>query len=260
MPNQPKVVVLKFGSSVLRSDEDLPRAVHEIHRWWRTDNKVFAVVSAFGETTDNLTNQAERIGGLSDSSILAKLLATGEAVSAALLGLSLSQFGIPARVLDANQAGLRTANGPLDGHLVSVYSTRLYEAAENSVVVLPGFVGQDEAGETTLLGRGGSDYSALFLAQQLLAECVLLKDVDGLYTSDPSRNSRRAVRFAKVSYDTALRLGGALVQQKAIRFAAEHSLKFRITSIGAKAFTEVGPFSDRLDALETKFEPVERVA
>lgn len=260
MPNQSSIVVLKFGSSVLRSEEDLPRAVHEIYRWWRSGVKVFAVVSALGDTTDNLNKQAERIGGLSDPSILAKLLATGEAASSALLGLSLKKFAIPARVLDANQAGLRTKNGPLDGQLVSVDLTHLYRAAEHSVVVLPGFVGQDAAGETTLLGRGGSDYSALFLAHQLSAECVLLKDVDGLYTSDPSLSSRRALRFGKVSYDTAVRLGGALIQQKAIRFAAEHRLNFTITSIGAGASTEVGPFTDLLDAADAESELVECVA
>jgi homoserine dehydrogenase len=260
MSNQPKAIVLKFGSSVLQSEMDLPRAVYEVYRWWCTGTKVFAVVSAFGDTTDNVKNQAERVGGPSDSSILAKLLATGEAASSALLGLSLKSFGIPACVFDVNQAGLRTANGPLDGQLVSVNSARLRAAAETSVVVLPGFVGQDEAGETTLLGRGGSDYSALFLAQQLSAECVLLKDVDGLYTSDPSRTSQRASRFARVSYETADKLGGVLIQQKAIRFAAEHRLKFTITSVGAKATTEVGPFTDQLDAPAIDCEPVECVA
>lgn len=259
MPNKAKLVVLKFGSSVLRSECDLSRAVHEIYSWWRAGARVFAVVSAFGDTTDNLKGQADKIGGSLDSPIIARLLATGEAVSSALLGLSLNKFGIPTRVLDAGQVGLRTAGGPLDSHLVSVDSTRLHEVVRDSVVVLPGFVGQDESGGTTLLGRGGSDYTALFLAQQLSAECVLLKDVDGVYTSDPSCHSQRALRFAKVSYETAIRLGGALVQQKAVRFAAEHRLKFTITSIGARASTEVGPSTDRLDVRGTDCEPL-RVA
>ncbi|PWT89517.1 MAG: aspartate kinase [Blastocatellia bacterium] len=254
MPNQLDSVVLKFGSSVLQSEEDLPRAVHEIYRWWRDGVKVFAVVSAFGDTTNNLKGLADKVGGPLDSTILASLLATGEAASSALLGLSLNKFGIPAHVLDATQAGLRTSGDQLDGQLASVDVKALTEAAQHGVVVLPGFVGRNDAGAIALLGRGGSDYSALFLANQLSAHCVLLKDVDGLYTSDPSCNSQRAIRFARVSYDTAARLGGELVQQKAIRFASDHRLKFSITSIGASDYTEVGPFSDRLDVQKPDYE------
>lgn len=250
-----KAVVLKFGSSVLRNEEDLPRAVHEIYRWWREGIKVFAVVSAFGDTTDCLKSQAERTSGVLDSPLVANLLATGEAASSALLGLTLLKFGIPACVLDSAQAGLRTIGEPLDAQLVSVNVTRLSNAVRDSVVVLPGFVGRDGSGRTTLLGRGGSDYSALFLAQQLGAHCVLVKDVDGLYTSDPSVEERHAARFAKASYESAIRLGGELVQRKAVFFAAQHRLKFTITCLGSAAATEVGPFNDQLDS-PARYEPL----
>src|SRR5690349_16067947 len=131
MPNQLDSVVLKFGSSVLRSEEDLPRAVHEIYRWWRNGVRVFVVVSAFGDTTDNLKSQADKVAGPVDSPILASLLATGEAASSALLGLCLNKFGIPTYVLDAAQAGLRTSGDPLDGQLVSVDVKALTAAAQN---------------------------------------------------------------------------------------------------------------------------------
>src|SRR5215510_2864357 len=108
MPKANNVTVLKFGSSVLRSETDLQTAVHEIYRWWREGQQVVAVVSAFGDTTDKLTRLAKDVCDEPDESAVAALLATGEATSSALLGLSLNKSGIPARVSDAVQAGLRT--------------------------------------------------------------------------------------------------------------------------------------------------------
>ena len=106
--SEPKVVVLKFGSSVLRTDEDLPAAVNEIYEWWLQDYRVVAVVSAFGNTTDQLTQCALSLCAEPDPTLLAALLATGETASSALLGLALRQAGIPATVLNAEQAGLLT--------------------------------------------------------------------------------------------------------------------------------------------------------
>jgi homoserine dehydrogenase len=259
MYNQDQIIVLKFGSSVLRDERDLPRAVHEIYRWWRDGFQVVAVVSAFGDTTDQLLRRAEGVSPEPERSSLATLLATGEAASSALLGLALGRTGIPARVLDPVQAGLRTVGANLEADLVSADSARLRAELRRGIVVLPGFVGRSESGDTTLLGRGGSDLSALFLAQRLDAECVLVKDVDGLYTSDPALTTVHASRFAAVSYETAARLGGQVVQQKAVRFAQEHRLRFVLTSFGADARTEVGPFADRLEIAQTPSEPL-RVA
>jgi homoserine dehydrogenase len=252
MSNESEAIVLKFGSSVLHSEKDLPIAVEEIYRWWRDGRRVIAVVSAFGDTTDRLMRLAHSVCDQpKKSAALTILLASGEATSSALLGLALSKAGIPARVLDAAQAGLRTFGSRLDADLVAVDSARLLSHARDGVVVLPGFVGRGEDGDTTLLGRGGSDYSALFLAHRLNACCVLLKDVDGLYTRDPADRTMPASRFARVSYDTALRLGGSLVQQKAVRYAAAHALRFTITTVGARLETEVGPFIDHLDVAAT---------
>jgi homoserine dehydrogenase len=259
MKRKSQISVLKFGSSVLRSENDLPTVVHEIYRASREGQQVIAVVSAFGKTTDQLMRRAETICSEPDRSALAMLLATGETTSAALLGLALNRAGIPARVLDPEQAGLRTVGGRLDADPIAVDSVRLLSESERGVVVLPGFVGRGESGDTTLLGRGGSDLTALFLAHRLSARAVLVKDVDGLYTSDPACSSVRAARFAQVSYETAARLGGSVVQPKAVRFASTHKLRFAITSIGAASVTEVGPFSDWLESSSTSLEPL-RVA
>jgi homoserine dehydrogenase len=253
MYDNERIIVLKFGSSVLRDESDLPRAVHEVYRWWRQGAQVLVVVSAFGNITDQLLRRAETFGEEPEQATLAALLATGEAVSSALLGLALNKSGVPARVLDPVQAGLRTAGGTLDADLVAVDAVRLHEELQNAVVVLPGFIGRGENGDTTLLGRGGSDLTALYLAHRLRGQCVLLKDVDGIYASDPATAATRPVRFAEMKYETATKLAGSVVQQKAIRFAASHRLPFVVTSIGSAHQTVVGSTLDHLAI--TQIEP-----
>ena len=259
MTTQSNIVVLKFGSSVLQSETDLASVVHEIYRHWREGTRVVAVVSALGNTTDELLRQAQRICAQPEGAASATLLATGEAASSALLSLALTRSGVPVRLLDAVQVGLRTVGGHMDANPVSIDAARLLEATRCEVVVLPGFVGRGEDGDTTLLGRGGSDYSALYLAQQLRAQCVLLKDIDGLYTTDPASTSIRPSRFIQASYDTALRVGGKVVQQKAVQFAAANRLQFSITSIGSSRVTNIGPAVDRLDSFDNSSAPL-RVA
>src|SRR5438552_11979112 len=109
----PNIVVLKFGSSVLRSESDLPRVVHEIYRHWRGGSQVLVVVSAIGDTTDRLLKLAEAVAAEPEERAVAALVATGETASAALLGIALNRAGIPAKVLDPTQAGLRTIGDEL---------------------------------------------------------------------------------------------------------------------------------------------------
>ena len=260
MQSENRIIVLKFGSSVLRSENDLPAAVHEIYRWWREGYQVVAVVSAFGNTTDELTQRALSVCEQPDDELVAALLATGEATSSVLLGLALNRSGIPASVLDAEQAGLSTDGPVLDADLTSVNTGRVLKALKRGVVVLPGFVGKSPSGKTTLLGRGGSDLTALFLAQRLGGTCRLIKDVDGLYTSDPnSYSGPTAARFARVSYLTAARVGGAVVQRKAIEFAERERLRFTVSSIGSCRATEIGPHADSVALSELPTRPI-RVA
>jgi len=257
MQSENRIIVLKFGSSVLRSENDLPTAVHEIYRWWRDGYQVVAVVSAFGNTTDELTQRALSVCEQPDDALVAALLATGEATSSALLGLALNRSGIPASVLDAEQAGLSTDGPVLDANLTSVNTGRVLKALNRGVVVLLGFVGKSRSGRTTLLGRGGSDLTALFLAQRLGGTCRLIKDVDGLYTSDPNSQSEpSAARVARVSYATAVRIGGAVVQRKAIEFAERERLRFSVSSIGSCRATEVGPHADSVALSELPTRPL----
>jgi homoserine dehydrogenase len=241
-----KITVLKFGSSVLRSEHDLPRVVHEIYRLWRTGERVLAVVSAFGDTTDRLLDRARSICSDSNEDVLATLLATGETTAAALVALSLQRAGIPAKVFDAMQAGLRTAGGVTDAELIALDTERLRSELQHFVIVLPGFVGRDEENRTTLLGRGGSDSTAAFVAHKLGGRCVLVKDVDGVYASDPAKSSKRPARFREVTYETAGRIGGSLIQTKAIHFAAVHQLPLAVTCFGADSGTTIGSEFDRI--------------
>lgn len=240
------ITVLKFGSSVLRSERDLPVAVGEIARACDRGDQVLAVVSAFGNTTNRLLRRARRYSESPDPAALAALLATGEAVAAALLGIALEGAGLPAAVLDPAQIDLRAAGDRLDARPVRVDAWRIGEALAVRTAVVPGFVGLDTDGAPVLLGRGGSDYTALFLAARLGARrCVLFKDVDGLYTADPAV-ARGAERFEDVSWGTAHEVGGRVVQSKAVRYAESERLAFEVTAPGATSATRVGRGPDRL--------------
>ena len=205
-----KVIVLKFGSSVLQSRAELPHAVHEVYRWIRRQYDVVAVVSAFAGETDRLLGTVEGYRDANPEAI-ARVVATGEEVATAFLALELDRFGIPAQVLDPSQIQLiaetnSNESGPpaspgfglagvMDTEPVSADITAIENAFKlGRVAVIPGFVARDRSGRVALFGRGGSDLSALFLAKQLGARCRLIKDVDGIYNSDPATCSS-AQRF-----------------------------------------------------------------
>ncbi|PYT01575.1 MAG: hypothetical protein DMF63_01645 [Acidobacteria bacterium] len=234
-----KITVLKFGSSVLRDESDLSRVVHEIYSRWRRGSKVLAVVSAFGNTTDELLARANAVSDQPQARSVASLLATGEAAAAALLGLALDKAGIPVNVLRPDQAGFSTTGDILDAELVGANDVRLRDDLKNSVVVVSGFVGINEESEIALLGRGGSDLTAIFLAHRLRAECVLIKDVDGLYETDPNQSLSQPRRFRRANWQMVRNVGSDVVQEKAVKYAESVGLNFSITAIGSNVETEV---------------------
>jgi homoserine dehydrogenase len=151
---------------------------------------------------------------------------------------------------------LQTRGSLLDAELISANQKRLIAELETSVVVLPGFIGRSGDGKTSLLGRGGSDFTALFLASLLDAECVLLKDVDGLYTCDPASNTASPLRYAEASYDTVCRVGSQVVQPKSVGFAAGKRLQFTVRTLAQSEGTLVGPVRDRIAVSKPKRPPV----
>ena len=253
-----RVIVLKFGSSVLRSEADLPRAVHEIYRWLRDGYSVVAVVSAFGKTTDQLLASAREYSEQPPEGALALLLSTGEKRAAALLALALDRAGVPASAFDPSRLGLRTSGRVLNAEPVRLNVSAIRKALDDSrVAVVPGFIGQMQDGRTSLLGRGGSDLSALFLAVNLRGRCRLLKDVDGVYDHDPHVSAARC--YESLTWEDALAIGGRIIQQKALRFAREHSQSFEVAALGAEQATIVGAERTALLPSRAKSNPV-RVA
>ena len=234
-----KVIVLKFGSSVLQSRTDLPQAVHEIYRWIRRQYRVVAVVSAFAGETDRLLATLEEYRD-GNSEAIARILATGEEVATAFLTLELDRFGIPAQVLDPSQIQLIADTNSNDTEPVSADIAAIESAlAQGRVVVIPGFVARDRQGRVALLGRGGSDLSALFLAKQLNARCRLVKDVDGIYNSDPATYAD-AQRFDEIDFSDALSVAGKVVQRKAIVFGKKTQAPFEVAALGEDHATVVG--------------------
>jgi homoserine dehydrogenase len=238
------IEVIKFGSSVLRSHHDLHVAVDEIYRRWRSGGRVIAIVSAFEGITDVLMGDVLSTIGTSCAEATAAYVATGEQRTAALLLGALRTTGIPSRIIDPRDIRL-VAEGPLtESTPVDVDVAALDRAwAASAVLVLPGFYGVDSEGRITLFGRGGSDLSALFLAAKLRAACFLAKDVWGVFDADPA-SSTKAHRFSALSWETAIKVAGPLIQPKALRFAQQHGLTFEVGRPNGKACTRVGHSQD----------------
>lgn len=260
--NRHPLTVLKFGGSVLTAEDRIPVVVQEIYDWVRHGSHVVAVVSAIGSATDDLLRQGSRYGAVLPPGAVACLVATGEAASASLLTLALHEAGMPATLLESAVIRLRTRGPATDATPVGLDARRIRAALRHaSVVVVPGFTGCDAvSGCTTLLGRGGSDLTALFLARHLGADvCRLVKDVPGLYERDPALPGPPPRRYLSLRWNDALALGGGVVQPKALEYARQEALGFEVASVGPDTPTRVqaGPRRLALARFET---PPRRVA
>ena len=237
------LIVLKLGGSVLRSQASLAGAVEEVARHLKQWDRAIVVPSAFSGVTDALAESASKSGR--DARATAALLATGELESAARLALALDAHGIETSTVHPASIGLYASGPALDASPESVQEDAVdYLLARSRVLVVPGFVAVDDAGRTCCLGRGGSDLTALFLAHALGAgACRLVKDVDGLYESDPNvKHSKKPRRFASLDWDGALALDGSIVQHKGVRFAQGVLLSFEVGAVGSDNPTRVGAY------------------
>jgi homoserine dehydrogenase len=167
-------------------------------------------------------------------------LATGERTSTAFLGIALDRAGVPARVVNPREIGLEVAGAPLDGEPVALSIQHVQELfRESPVLIVPGFFGTNAEGRTQLLGRGGSDFTAVFLAVALNARCRLLKDVDGVYDADPARPNAHPHRYAELGYEDALRVAGKLIQPKAVEYVRTHRARCEVAALALPNHTEV---------------------
>jgi homoserine dehydrogenase len=236
------VTVLKFGSSLLCGNEGFEHAVDEISRELARGHRVVAVVSAMKGTTDRLLSDARGLSRKPAQRLLSVLLRTGEDASVALLGIALVQVDLNAHVLTAEELRLRTT-GPLhDADPDGVDLDRLVSCLRaHDVIVVPGFAGTDREGHPSLLGRGGSDLTALYLGERLGAEEVrLVKDVDGVYPHDPNAGGVPCEPLESTTWREVERIGNGVVQPKALHFAERCGLSFRVAAV-AGAGTWVGP-------------------
>lgn len=242
-----RLSVLKFGSSVLGQPDDYLDAAAAIAVEAAPNRKVVAVVSAMGHTTDALLAAACSVTGEPPDTLLGALLATGEDASVALLALALAGRGVPAVGLDTRRVPVLT-RGALDDAEPMFVDAGLVHATlrTRSVVVFPGFVGEDVSGVPSLLGRGGSDLTALFLGDMLAAsEIRLVKDVGGIFPSDP-RGREGLAPYPEVTWAEARRVGGGVVQPKAIDYAERRRIRFRVTGLRG-AGTWVGGSEEAAD-------------
>lgn len=238
------LTVLKFGGSVLRSETDLDTAVIEVSRWRRRGDRVVAVVSAFDGVTDRLVAEARALCPLPEGqgAAYATLLATGEFTTAAKLTLALSAGGVRAGLLGPGALSLRARGDGADADPCSFDPGALERALDAAgVAVVPGFIAQDEHGHLCLLGRGGSDLTAIFIAAHARARrCRLIKDVPGVYDRDPNLDPHGARRYRTLTHEDALRLDGGIVQHKAVRFARDLGAAFEVAAWARDDATVIG--------------------
>lgn len=241
-----RLCVLKFGSSVLGIENDYRAAALEIYRHVRDGEKVVAVVSALGKGTDDLLEQATRVGGVSPPALVARLARVGELHSAALMALALSRVGVQACTMDPHEMGLMAEGTPLDSDLTALDAGAVLERLDAcDVVVVPGFTAGHAHHGVVTLGRGGTDLSAVFFAARLDAHRVrLIKDVDGVYAADPAKNPH-AQRYAEMSYDEAARASTGLIQPKAIRAAEAEDVLIEVAALGQDGATTIAHLPTR---------------
>jgi aspartate kinase len=227
-----RTVIRKYGGSSLATVASMRRVAGQIAEVHRAGYGVVVVVSARGDTTDDLLRLAAEFGDVRPSRDLDQLLATGECASAGLLALALRALGVPAASLTGPQAGVLVSGTPGAGRITAVRTDRVLRLlATNTVAVVAGFQGMDDAGDVVTLGRGGSDTTAVALAAALKASrCDIYTDVDGVYTADPRVvDSARLRPELDVSTMAELAVAGAkVVHPHAVRLAAAHGVEIQV--------------------------------
>lgn len=185
---KPKLIVQKYGGATLATPEQIKQAALRIFQLHQTGTQVVAVVSAMGQTTNQLIELARNVSPNPHLRELDMLLTTGERISMSLLSMALNDLGAKAISYTGSQAGILTDDSHVNASIIAVKAFRVEEALkQNKIVILAGFQGVSaNTKEITTLGRGGSDTSAVAIAGYLKADrCEILKDVDSIYTADP---------------------------------------------------------------------------
>ncbi len=246
------LMVLKFGGTSVGNKERLFHAAAIAKKNWQQGHQVVVVVSAQGDTTDELLEKAAEIGHDLPPREMDMLLSTGEQISIALLAMALHQLGCPAVSLTGWQAGVRTDSQHTVARVRFVENARLKEELEKGkIVVVAGFQGLDEQEDITTIGRGGSDTTAVALAAALGAEkCIIYTDVDGVYTADP-RMVEGARKLDDITYDEMLELasmGAQVLHNRSVEMAKRHGVPLEVRS----SFTDAPGTAVREETMERR--------
>lgn len=227
-------VVQKYGGTSLQDTGRLFRAARRLAGLSKQGVQVVAVVSAQGNTTDEMIARAREVNPKGALPEMDAYLASGEQMSAALMAMALGALGCKAVSMTGWQAGIRTDGDFGDARITKVDPAPIEEELEKgSIVVVAGFQGITEEGRITTLGRGGSDTTAVALAAALQADrCQIYTDVDGIYDRDPRRYPD-ATRFARIGYDRMLSLarqGAQVLHDRSVELAREHGIRLEVLS------------------------------
>ena len=222
------IVVQKYGGSSVADVQKLRQVADRIMRTKRQGNDVVVVVSAMGDTTDDLLAMAKQVSANPDRRELDMLLTAGERISMALLSIAIRELGGDAISFTGSQSGIITNDRHIDARIIEVRPFRVQdELARGKIVVIAGFQGVSYRREVTTLGRGGSDTTAVAMAAALNADyCEICSDVDGVYSADP-RVVPAAHRIGTLSYEETQELaesGAKVLNAQAVEFAKEKGI------------------------------------
>ena len=226
--------VQKYGGSSVADAECMRRVAQRIDDTRRAGNRVVVVVSAMGDTTDDLIALAKQVNPEPNEREMDSLMATGEMASSAILTMALHARGAKAISMTGHQAGIRVDGTHLKAKIEAIDPKRIHRHLDQGqVVVVAGFQGTNPAEDIATLGRGGSDTTAVALAAALKADrCQILKDVDGVFTANP-RVVPEARKLDEIAYEEMLELasaGSEVLQSRAVEFAKNYGVVLEVLS------------------------------
>jgi aspartate kinase len=229
-----QLIVQKFGGTSVGTPERICKVARRILETQRKGCRVVAVVSAMAGVTDQLIKLAKAVSPHPTERELDLLLATGENAASALTAMAINALGGTAVSLTGAQAGILTDHHHTKARIANISPKQIQEMlSEDYIVIVAGFQGQTSEGDTTTLGRGGSDLTAIALAGALNADaCQIFTDVDGVFTCDP-RVVQDAKKVSEIAYDEMLEMAGSgakVMQSRAVEFAKKFAVEFEVRS------------------------------
>jgi len=229
-----EIIVQKYGGTSVADVERIQNVAKRVVRTKRDGCDVVVVVSALGDTTDNLIALAHKISKMPSERELDMLISTGEQVSCALLAMAIHKLGEDAISLTGAQVGIITDNSFTKARIIDMNGKRIFDELKNNrIVIVAGFQGVSANHDITTLGRGGSNLTAVVLAKFLNAKsCEMYTDVDGVYTADPRivKNARKIERMSYEEMFELASLGAQVLQPRSIEVAMRFGVPIHVRS------------------------------